>query len=691
MKRNWFLVVVFLFSFPIFATTVKFVTGDFYPPFIWISESGEPVGISIEILKLLEKKTNLTFDIEVLPFHKALEKILSNEADMINLIFKTTEREKYLVFTDPVFTVNVNVYYRQNIELKNHSDIIAHVVGAVKGDASVEIFKTFYPKATLVYYENFEDLIKSVKNNELNVFVMEDFTARYYLVKYDLFHKFKSLTLQSQTLHFAFPIAKRELATTINKLLKDIKKSELKEITSLFIPTRFHFPKWLLWLIVVLLVAVASIIGILTILNHYLKKLVERRTVELKKAYEEMKAANDEIKALNEQLTANNAELEAMNQELISQNQELNALNEELSQKNKELEKLHSENAKLQNLIFDVLEIFSTLLLKASLDEEEFFKQILKSLSPYEESARVMGILFEGPPFIICLRYSDDNNGSRCERLKKEFLTYRISSLQELSNFLKDQVGLVLKDNEKFFAVKISALVRNFGYLFCVMLDDNQFLQRTFEKLGISIAYLLIARDYIKEEGLFHKRLILFAVRALESYDKYTKGHSENVARYSSIIAEKMGLPREDIRKLYWAGLVHDIGKIFVPQHILNKNGFLDPQEYELVKLHPVKGYEWLLAADLPEIAVIVRHHHERYDGKGYPDGLKGEDIPLLSRILCVADSFDAMTTDRPYRKALTLDQAKEELLRCSGTQFDPKIVPIVLEIIDEVLVKERI
>jgi polar amino acid transport system substrate-binding protein len=159
------------------------------------------------------------------------------------------------------------------------------------------------------------------------------------------------------------------------------------------------------------------------------------------------------------------------------------------------------------------------------------------------------------------------------------------------------------------------------------------------------------------------------------------------VARYALKIAERLGLDLETTRKIYWAGYLHDIGKIFVPQDILNKPTKLTKEEYELVKIHPVKSEELVLEIEgLEEIAKIIRHHHERWDGKGYPDGLSDDDIPLGSRILGIADAFEAMTSERPYKKALTLEEAIEELKGCSGTQFDPKLVEIMVSIIEEEL-----
>lgn len=204
------------------------------------------------------------------------------------------------------------------------------------------------------------------------------------------------------------------------------------------------------------------------------------------------------------------------------------------------------------------------------------------------------------------------------------------------------------------------------------------------DKFALFLATLLSLRSYVREQGLFQRRLLSVVVKALEYYDYYTRGHSENVARYATLFAEKLGLDRNSIRRLFWAGMVHDVGKIFVPQHILNKNGLLSPEEYELVKIHPLKSFELLNEAGLEDIARIARHHHERYDGRGYPDGLTGENIPFESRILTVVEAFDAMTSDRPYKKAAGLQEAIAEIERCSGTQFDPYLAKKFVELLKE-------
>jgi HD-GYP domain-containing protein (c-di-GMP phosphodiesterase class II) len=187
----------------------------------------------------------------------------------------------------------------------------------------------------------------------------------------------------------------------------------------------------------------------------------------------------------------------------------------------------------------------------------------------------------------------------------------------------------------------------------------------------------------------------LSAVRALansiDAKDTYTMGHSERVAKYSVEIGKKMGLPEEEIKNLYIGALLHDIGKIGIPEAIINKTDRLTNEEYQEIKTHPSRGAMIIEPAKfLKEKVPLIKYHHERFDGKGYPEGLKGEEIPLLARIICCADSFDAMTSKRAYRDTMPLEFAKKELIRCSETQFDPRIVNAFLEVIaNEDTIKE--
>ena len=169
----------------------------------------------------------------------------------------------------------------------------------------------------------------------------------------------------------------------------------------------------------------------------------------------------------------------------------------------------------------------------------------------------------------------------------------------------------------------------------------------------------------------------------VEARDTYTRGHSDRVSEYSVLIGKKLGLSEEDIKTLKIGGLFHDIGKIGVPDNILQKTSKLTDDEYAEIKKHPDIGVHILSSAKLfKEIIPIVKHHHERYDGYGYPSKLKGEDIPYLARIAAVADSFDAMTSRRTYRDSLPIETVIHEFETNKGTQFDPKIADVFLDIL---------
>jgi putative two-component system response regulator len=169
-------------------------------------------------------------------------------------------------------------------------------------------------------------------------------------------------------------------------------------------------------------------------------------------------------------------------------------------------------------------------------------------------------------------------------------------------------------------------------------------------------------------------------IYALEAKDGYTSGHSSRVSRISVAIARELDLPWESINQVELAGRVHDIGKIGMREAVLNKPGHLTDEEFQHVKYHPESGERILVPiVEDKEILRIVRHHHECYNGTGYPDGLAGDEIPLGARILAVADSYDAMTSERPYRGAMSVETARAEIERGKGTQFDPEVAEAFL------------
>ena len=212
------------------------------------------------------------------------------------------------------------------------------------------------------------------------------------------------------------------------------------------------------------------------------------------------------------------------------------------------------------------------------------------------------------------------------------------------------------------------------------------FLYLKFQLLGLAV--LVVPLFFVRhmhhmnlQLERVNKELLELMVKAIEARDPYTSGHSLRVSEYARSMARDLGLSSKQVDQIESAALLHDVGKIyeeFAP--LLRKEGKLTPDERMLMQRHPARSAE--LAATIAEfrgpVALAIRHHHENYDGSGYPDGLSSESIPLASRIIMIADTMDAMTTDRPYRKALTFERVLEELRKFSGKQFDPKLVELV-------------
>ena len=190
-------------------------------------------------------------------------------------------------------------------------------------------------------------------------------------------------------------------------------------------------------------------------------------------------------------------------------------------------------------------------------------------------------------------------------------------------------------------------------------------------------------RRSLQQKHLFEETAFALA-NAIDAKDKYTHGHSIRVAEYSRRIAELAGKSKQECEEIYYAGLLHDVGKIGVPEKIITKEGKLTDEEYEAIKQHSVKGSEILKnITEYPYLSIGAHHHHERYDGRGYPDKLVGTDIPDIARIIAVADSYDAMTSLRSYRKTIPQQKVREELISCAGTQFDPEYANIMIHMID--------
>jgi len=403
-----------------------------------------------------------------------------------------------------------------------------------------------------------------------------------------------------------------------------------------------------------------------------------------------------EINQLTETFTKMSNELkhsitgsEKVRDELAAAYEELSASNEDLEQSYQQLEKM-SHNLE---------EIFATAtqINQAGLkSEEEYLDFLLTMLIDIIDSAEYGSVaLFEnGKWHFVSAKGHDLKKLQQIDldveyHLKTGTVQIVKDILSNVSKMPEDKMKEIIKASKPIGHTMISELKFKNAVVGTISVDSppkatpftNSDL-RVFEAFtNFATAFLGLKRLF-KAQTEFQQKLILAMIKILEIHDPYTKGHSENVGKLSAEIAKAMGFDEEQINKIYWAGLVHDIGKINIPNTILLKSGRLTREEYDEIKKHPVWGAEILdTSDDLDIIVEAVRHHHERWDGHGYPSGLSKTVIPLYSRIIAVADTFDAMTSDRSYKKAVSEEIAIEEIQNNSGKQFDPSIVEIFCKI----------
>lgn len=262
--------------------------------------------------------------------------------------------------------------------------------------------------------------------------------------------------------------------------------------------------------------------------------------------------------------------------------------------------------------------------------------------------------------------------------------------VEEIRKFNKD-LYILLLTGQKDLAPPLDTIRRLSIQGYCEKSDKFDQLLLLIESAVKSIDQMNVIKDInikLKESQEQLEKAYLESIETLrmtvEAKDVYTRGHSERVAEFSVLIGKKLGLSDEDLKTLKIGGLFHDIGKIGIPDSILLKESKLTDDEYSEIKNHPAIGKHILSNATLfKDIIPIIYHHHEKYNGTGYPERLAGEAIPLFARITAVADTFDAMTSKRSYRNAIPIEIVKEEFVKCSGSQFDPEIASVFLDILN--------
>lgn len=415
--------------------------------------------------------------------------------------------------------------------------------------------------------------------------------------------------------------------------------------------------------------------------------------VFLKLKYNKIKNSLNRLKNAETTIKKQKEELIAKNRSLETNNQELNALNEELEMSYQEINRISVD---LEN----VIDIVSKINAYSFENRTTFFSNLLET---------IINLLPEvdfGTVFLVKDSIGEiiDTHGHNLEKLKTvklyinkfpEFDDFHF--INDFYNFLNNITNDNIKDDfSKIFKPIKKSILMKFNnddkFVGGIFLDieknsENDFSKRTqriIDSFGNMASAFFSIQNYNILQNNFQKEIIISITQLLDIHDSYTKGHSQGVAEISKKIAEEFNIKENIVKKIYWAGIVHDIGKILIPTTILNKSSKLTTEEFEEIKKHPVYGYKAIAnSPELSDVANFVLYHHERWDGQGYPHGLKEEEIPLASRILAIADAWDAMRTDRSYRKKLTKEEARNQIIKNVGKQFCPKVCEIFIKNID--------
>ncbi len=660
--------VVLLAISTAFSLTLKVGIYDDYP--MCYLEDGKPKGFYVDILNEIAKENGWKIEYVYDDWTSLLSKLESGEIDALAAIAHTPEREKRFDFNEEPFVTNWGVVI-SNEPVSTFIDLDGKKVGLVRNDVYAEEFeklaKKFDVDAFYTYYETYSQVAKDVESGKIDAGVVSRFFAFVNSNRYSYYTTpiiFKPVMLK-MAFHKGSPL-NLKVVPVIDMSLKKMKKDKnsiywkaIEEYLSGKVP-KIRLKEYVKYLYIFILIVVFIAI--------WLEFLVKKKTEELRVANENLRAANEELRKLNE---------------------ETKRMNEELKDSFERFKKVIELSSKVGTL---------------EKSEEEFAKEILKLALKLVPKAKYGSVsIFEGDRWIFLASVGHDIDKLKNLDLKKEYSvawgidkTQVIDRIQD-SNVLMmpEDVAKALKEAAKPVKSTILAPLEVEdeikGYLALDIPDysDEEFDESDIEivdKFSKLMAGFYMAKKYASAEGKLKENVALALMKALEQYDPYRKGHSEGVRDLSLKLARRYGLGFKRLKILSWAALIHDVGMIFIPQRILNKPGKLTKEEYDIVKTHTTRAYSILSEIEgMEEIANVVLHHHERWDGKGYPEGLKETEIPLESRIIAIADSFNAMMNERSYRRALSFDESIEEIRKNSGKQFDPTLVEIFLRMMEDV------
>ena len=611
---------------------IRVVLDDNYPPYSFRDSNGNLQGILVDQWKFWEQKTGTKAYLSGMDWESALWKFQKKDFDVIDTIFYNQERAKYFDFTRSYALIEVSVFFQNNISgIANAESLKGFNVGVKAGDNALNVLKE-NGVDSIIEYSNYDDMVEAAKEQKIVTFVMDKPSATYLMYKNNIQDKFKSTpALYYGDLSRAVHKGDTGLLSYVKSGFSMISEKEYNDINKKWfgvLPTN-PIP---VFQIMIAFIIVAVVVFILLLWSIALKKAVKMKTQALYETLEKYKESESSIynMSIRDSLTG-----------LFNRNYF-----------EKELDRCQNEEAKDVGIV--ICDVDGLKLINDTLGHsigDDCLKEaagILKQCFNEEDVIARIG----GDEFAVLIRNVDPDNIS----YQKIEITKIIKELNSAERIvpLSMSVGFAVESNTQM---------------------DLRELLKT-------------ADNWMYREKLHHKQSeksnnIKILTKMLEARDFITEGHGERMQELCMKLAEAVGLPDSIIEDISLFAKFHDIGKVGIPDRILFKQGKLTDEEMDVMKRHTEIGYRIAEASsDLKLISDWILKHHEWWNGQGYLLKLKGEDIPIECRILSVVDAFDAMTNDRPYRKALTKEVAVNEIIKFKGIQFDPFLVNKFIELI---------
>lgn len=631
-------------------------------PLTFRNESGEAEGFAIDILDYIFENEGISATYIHSTWPDALKALDANEIDLLIDIMKTDERlKKYNFNNEPLFFGWGTLLAHDGYAIENILDLNNKTIGYLRDDnyavgpnGLVENINHFHINTNYIIYNDYESILKALNDNVLDAAVISRLMeSRVHAYKNT---KKTGIVFAPGGLYIASSKAKGDVfLNTIDQSLRLLKANE----------DSFFYDRYSHWFESLQLSVVRDfyyenkisilIIGFLILFFFALSRF-------------EVYRKSKDLRTTNELLSKHVNQLNHANEEIVNAYQDIDLLVEKYDL----LIHFLSSNP---YTVYEGDESFMKRLLGISyslLDTVDFafaYKTVNHS------TLEIIDLIGYKPFKSIHIDLSHVN-------VLKEGIFIKSNFYENLLLTTKDESSrLIVKE---LMAVTKETLIINFNSKishYGILLNLKKTSERSFTKTSkevmsafknVADTYFIIKYLFLKHNQ-FQKEMLHSINEMLEIHDEYTRGHSENVANLSKALAEYIDLTAESVDTTYWAALVHDIGKILIPNRILNKKGALTHEEYNEMKKHPYYGYKALNTSELTEdISKIILCHHERYDGLGYPNQLTGDDIPVESKILTIVDAYDAMTSKRSYKTALSVDEAFEEIRKNLGKQFDP-------------------